>query len=51
MMSAGAVKCPLLSAGGSDVGAAMPSRSMSDPDQEFDKEVKQLPKWRPTMSC
>ncbi|RMB98705.1 hypothetical protein DUI87_24923 [Hirundo rustica rustica] len=24
--------------GGSDVGAAMPSRSMSDPDQEFDKE-------------
>ncbi|NWI50339.1 MRCKB kinase, partial [Calyptomena viridis] len=26
------------SSGGSDVGAAMPSRSMSDPDQEFDKE-------------
>ncbi|XP_075007131.1 serine/threonine-protein kinase MRCK beta isoform X12 [Calonectris borealis] len=25
-------------AGGSDVGGAMPSRSMSDPDQEFDKE-------------
>uniref|UniRef100_A0A8U8AZ75 Serine/threonine-protein kinase MRCK beta n=1 Tax=Geospiza parvula TaxID=87175 RepID=A0A8U8AZ75_GEOPR len=30
------------SSSGSDVGAAMPSRSMSDPDQEFDKEVKQL---------
>uniref|UniRef100_A0A8C9LAC5 Serine/threonine-protein kinase MRCK beta n=1 Tax=Pavo cristatus TaxID=9049 RepID=A0A8C9LAC5_PAVCR len=28
------------SSGGSDVGGAMPSRSMSDPDQEFDKEVK-----------
>ncbi|KAJ7400083.1 Serine/threonine-protein kinase MRCK beta [Pitangus sulphuratus] len=26
------------SSSGSDVGAAMPSRSMSDPDQEFDKE-------------
>uniref|UniRef100_A0A8C9L9H4 non-specific serine/threonine protein kinase n=1 Tax=Pavo cristatus TaxID=9049 RepID=A0A8C9L9H4_PAVCR len=30
------------SSGGSDVGGAMPSRSMSDPDQEFDKEVKEL---------
>uniref|UniRef100_A0A8C3KC55 Serine/threonine-protein kinase MRCK beta n=1 Tax=Calidris pygmaea TaxID=425635 RepID=A0A8C3KC55_9CHAR len=30
---------PSLSTGGSDVGGAMPSRSMSDPDQEFDKEV------------
>uniref|UniRef100_A0A8B9PXF2 Serine/threonine-protein kinase MRCK beta n=1 Tax=Apteryx owenii TaxID=8824 RepID=A0A8B9PXF2_APTOW len=30
------------SAGGSDVGGAIPSRSMSDPDQEFDKEVKWL---------
>lgn len=27
-------------AGGSDQGAAMPLRSMSDPDQEFDKEVR-----------
>ncbi|XP_032995135.1 serine/threonine-protein kinase MRCK beta isoform X6 [Lacerta agilis] len=26
------------SSGGSDLGAAMPLRSMSDPDQEFDKE-------------
>ncbi|XP_060119078.1 serine/threonine-protein kinase MRCK beta isoform X5 [Heteronotia binoei] len=26
------------SAGGADLGAAMPLRSMSDPDQEFDKE-------------
>lgn len=24
------------------MGGAMPSRSMSDPDQEFDKEVKML---------
>uniref|UniRef100_A0A8V5G810 Serine/threonine-protein kinase MRCK beta n=1 Tax=Melopsittacus undulatus TaxID=13146 RepID=A0A8V5G810_MELUD len=28
------------SSSGSDVGGAVPSRSMSDPDQEFDKEVK-----------
>uniref|UniRef100_A0A8C0BDH0 Serine/threonine-protein kinase MRCK beta n=1 Tax=Buteo japonicus TaxID=224669 RepID=A0A8C0BDH0_9AVES len=27
------------SSSGSDVGGAMPSRSMSDPDQEFDKEL------------
>lgn len=31
---------PSFSIGGSDVGGAMPSRSMSDPDQEFDKEVR-----------
>lgn len=31
---------PSVPAGGSDVGGAMPSRSMSDPDQEFDKEVR-----------
>lgn len=31
---------PAFSTGGSDVGGAMPSRSMSDPDQEFDKEVE-----------
>uniref|UniRef100_A0A8C3TTL5 Serine/threonine-protein kinase MRCK beta n=1 Tax=Catharus ustulatus TaxID=91951 RepID=A0A8C3TTL5_CATUS len=36
------------SSSGSDVGAAMPSRSMSDPDQEFDKEVNSFCKWRPT---
>uniref|UniRef100_A0A8D2IZK5 Serine/threonine-protein kinase MRCK beta n=1 Tax=Varanus komodoensis TaxID=61221 RepID=A0A8D2IZK5_VARKO len=28
------------SSSGSDLGAAMPLRSMSDPDQEFDKEVR-----------
>uniref|UniRef100_A0A8C3TXC3 Serine/threonine-protein kinase MRCK beta n=1 Tax=Catharus ustulatus TaxID=91951 RepID=A0A8C3TXC3_CATUS len=39
------------SSSGSDVGAAMPSRSMSDPDQEFDKEVNSFCKWRPTLFC